>query len=95
MGLIKKKEIMITTIDNPYDPFTQSADWYHFDTEEKYFTYNYVDRVVQEAYSEDKEHTEEEKYDLAMRDIVKLMPETYKLVEHTIEVDEVDELVGF
>lgn len=35
----------VTTIDNPYDYFTQFDDWYAFDTEKGYNTCSYVARI--------------------------------------------------
>lgn len=37
---------MLTTIDNPYDPFEQFDDWYSYDTEMNYNTCSYLDRVA-------------------------------------------------
>jgi len=39
-------DTMITTIDNPYDPFTQYDDWFAFDDSMKYYTPSLLDRVV-------------------------------------------------
>src|SRR5512135_2602763 len=37
---------MLTTLDNPYSPFTQFDEWYEFDTEKGYDTCNYLARVA-------------------------------------------------
>ncbi len=39
------KEVMITTIDNPYNPFTQFEDWKAFDEYKGYFTCEYLARI--------------------------------------------------
>lgn len=39
-------EHMLTTLDNPYDPFTQFDDWYEFDVRSGYNTSAYLDRVT-------------------------------------------------
>lgn len=36
---------MLTTVDNPYDPFTQYEDWYQFDTSKGYNSCSYLARV--------------------------------------------------
>jgi len=37
---------MLTTLDNPYNPFTQFDDWYAYDVEKGYYTCNYLARIV-------------------------------------------------
>jgi len=40
-------EVMLTTVDNPYDPFTQFNEWYAYDTVQKdYNTCAYLARVA-------------------------------------------------
>ena len=40
-------EVMITTRDNPYNPFTQWMDWWAFDTQKGYNSWS---RVAREAH---------------------------------------------
>lgn len=37
---------MITTIDNPFDPFYQFDDWYAFDTQKGYNTCDYLAKLA-------------------------------------------------
>lgn len=37
---------MITTIDNPYNPFTQFDEWYAFDEGKGYCTSGYLARIA-------------------------------------------------
>lgn len=39
------EEVMLTTVDNPYDPFTQFDDWYAFDRIQGYNTCEYLARI--------------------------------------------------
>ena len=39
-------ESMLTTIDNPYDPFTQFDEWYNFDTASGYHTAALLSRII-------------------------------------------------
>ena len=34
----KKKQVWITTVDNPFDPFTQFDRWYRYDESQGYHT---------------------------------------------------------
>ena len=39
------EEVMLTTIDNPFDPFTQWDSWLRFDRDNGYYTNEYLARV--------------------------------------------------
>ena len=39
-------EYMITTVDNPFNPFTQFDEWLSFDTHAGYFTPGLLARIV-------------------------------------------------
>lgn len=41
-----KKTTMVTTIDNPFDPFTQFDEWKNFDETQGYNTCQYLARIV-------------------------------------------------
>lgn len=40
-------ESMLTTFDNPFDPFTQFDDWYQWDERSGYRTTSFLARIVQ------------------------------------------------
>ena len=37
---------MLTTIDNPFDPFTQWDEWKRFDEDMQYYTCEYLARIA-------------------------------------------------
>lgn len=37
---------MLTTVDNPYNPFVQFDEWYAFDQQKGYYTTEYVARIA-------------------------------------------------
>lgn len=39
-------ECMLTTKDNPFDPFEQFRSWFLFDVEKGYNTCSYLDRIA-------------------------------------------------
>ena len=40
------EETMLTTVDNPYDPFTQYEEWNAYDVQMGYHTASYLARIV-------------------------------------------------
>ena len=39
-------EFMLTTVDNPWNPFTHYDEWLQFDTEAGYYTLSFLARIV-------------------------------------------------
>ena len=78
------EEVMLTTTDNPYDPFTQYDEWYAFDTLNGYNTCEYLGAIAltsPELSYLDQLHAVEE----AIDQIVKLnVLGLYKKVTRTI-----------
>ena len=64
------QECRLTTVDNPYDPFTQFDDWFIFDTEKGYNSCSRLDRVahISDDMSEAEVNAEIER---AIDDIIK------------------------
>ena len=44
---MENNEVMLTTFDNPFDPFEQFTSWYMFDVEKGYNTCSYLARIAQ------------------------------------------------
>jgi len=38
--------VMLTTLDNPFNPFTEFDQWYSFDVSKGYYTCSYLARIV-------------------------------------------------
>jgi hypothetical protein len=39
-------EYMLTTVDNPFDPFTRFDEWFNYDVQMGYNTASFLDRVA-------------------------------------------------
>lgn len=64
-------EYMLTTLDNPYNPFTQFDEWLSYDTSRGYNTCAYLARVTK-ASNELSDFDEALAIDQAMDEIVNL-----------------------
>ncbi len=62
---------MLTTLDNPYNPFTHFDEWYEFDTEKGYNTCNYLARLVKTS-NDLSELDEDVAIDEAINEILEL-----------------------
>ena len=71
---------MLTTEDNPYDPFTEFDEWYLWDTTQGYHTLPYLARVC--AWSEELSEVDQESvYMEALDEILELnITSNYKIV---------------
>ena len=73
---------LITTIDNPFNPFTQPDEWYSFDKTYGYNTYQNV--VSLGSFTNDMTADEEkEEYIKAMEKLLKLHPMYIKVFENS------------
>jgi hypothetical protein len=62
--------VMLTTIDNPFDPFEQFTSWFLFDTEKGYNSCAYLGRIARtsEQLSDEENNKEVER---AIDEIIK------------------------
>lgn len=60
----------LTTVDNPYDPFTEFDSWFQFDIEKNYYSCSRLARVV-ELSDDMSEQEEDEAIERAIDEIVK------------------------
>lgn len=58
--MIKMKKLLLTTEDNPFNPFTQYDEWVRFDEEKGYYTNNYLARLAYISNSLTEEEKSEE-----------------------------------
>lgn len=65
------KMSMLTTFDNPYDPFTQFTKWFLFDVEKGYNSCAYLGRIVRtsDEFSDEEDQLATER---AIDDIIRL-----------------------
>lgn len=60
---------MLTTVDNPYNPFTNFDEWYAFDEGKGYCTCGYLDRIAKTS-NELSDADNEEAIDKAINEII-------------------------
>lgn len=57
---MENSEVMLTTVDNPYDPFEQFTSWFLFDVEKGYNTCSYLARIVKTSDEMTQKEVDEE-----------------------------------
>jgi len=62
---------MLTTLDNPFNPFTHYDDWYSYDVSKGYNTCSYLARITKSS-DELSEEDEALAIDYAMNEIINL-----------------------
>ena len=72
-------DCILTTVDNPYDPFTNFEEWYKYDMIHGYDTCGYLARVANTSENLSDEINEDE-IDYAMDQIINTEPLLYKKV---------------
>ena len=74
-------KVMLTTIDNSFDPFTEFTNWYEFDVLKGYNSCQYLQRIanVSDYFTEEEQ---EARINEAIDEIIRLNPlKIYKKVE--------------
>ena len=64
---------MLTTTDNPFNPFIDFDSWFRFDTEQGYNTCGYLDRIIITSDSLSDTDQEQARMD-AIDEIVRVNP---------------------
>lgn len=76
-------EVMLTTVDNPFDPFKQTDAWRSFDEDHGYFTANYLARIAKTNIEMSDEDYNNE-IARACEEILRYNPlKIYKIVENS------------
>lgn len=73
------EQFRLTTIDNPFDPFTQFTEWYTWDESHGHGTSELLDRVAETSYSFDDELNNAVR-ELAMDSLIDLFPGLYRKI---------------
>lgn len=64
------RRVMLTTFDNPYDPFNEFTSWFLFDVEKGYNTCAYLDRIAKTSDQLSEEENRQE-IERAIDEIIK------------------------
>lgn len=91
-----KTEKFITTIDNEFNPFTESDEWLKFDEDSGYCTSGYIDRIATLMFPKKKpSELSSEDYDKVFEEIVAFNPLMYKIVTQEVEFDPLQDQYPF
>lgn len=78
------KECMLTTVDNPYNPFDDYDSWYRFDQDKGYCSCSYLARIARTSDQLSEEENDRE-IERAIDEIVFFNPTLYRKVVRTTE----------
>ena len=79
---VSLEEQMLTTIDNPYDPFTEWDDWFAYDEQKGYHTCGLLARMaLTSVYLTEEENIIEINH--AINNILELFPGMYRTVKRS------------
>lgn len=69
-------KVMLTTIDNPFNPFIQWDEWYNYDESKGYCTSGYLARITKDT--DDLTDSEQElAVESAINEIIELHPDGF------------------
>jgi len=81
-------EVMLTTFDNPFDPFDEFVPWFLFDVEKGYYTCSKLARIARSSeefsITEDKEETERAIDEIIDNDFLNIYK---KVTRETVKTD--------
>ena len=72
--------VMLTTVDNPFNPFVQFDEWLMYDIQQGYNSCGLLARLTVSS-SELSEEDQEDDTDDAIRRILQMFPLLYRLVD--------------
>lgn len=71
-----KLAVMLTTVDNPFNPLTDWDDWYNYDESKGYYTSEYLARITKTS-DDLGEQEQDQAMEEAIDEIIKLNPDGF------------------
>ena len=68
-----KLAVMLTTVDNPFNPLTDWDDWYNYDESKGYYTSEYLARITKTS-DDLGEQEQDQAMEEAIDEIIELNP---------------------
>ena len=89
-------EVMLTTFDNPFDPFDEFVSWFLFDVEKGYNTCSKLARIAKSSSDfstiEEKRETERAIDEIIDNDFLNIYKKVVRTTNESVE-EEVEEVV--
>lgn len=71
-----KLAVMLTTVDNPFNPLTDWDDWYNYDESKGYYTSEYLARIIKTS-DDLGEQEQDQAMEEAIDEIIELNPDGF------------------